>query len=71
MNVTKNIRKYVNEMGFNLAELARKAKMPYMTLYASLSENGERELKADELIAICRALKINPFDFCDEPEKTA
>lgn len=70
MNVTKNIREYVRELGINLSELSRKTGIPYSSLYASLTEEGRnRELRADELASICYVLKVNPMDFADTPGK--
>lgn len=70
MSVTKNIGKYVKDIGVNLSELSRKSGVAYGSLYASLSEEGRgRELRANELTDICFVLKINPMDFADEPGK--
>lgn len=66
MSVTKNLAKYVKEMGFNLSELSRKSGVAYCSLYASLSEKGSRELRAGELTDICLVLHINPMDFADQ-----
>ena len=59
MDVTKALRNYVSEIGINLAELARKSNVSYANVYNSLSSDGERELKANELMQICFVLKIN------------
>lgn len=67
MNVTKNVAKYVNEIGVNLSELSRKSGIEYSVLYASLSSKGrQRELRADELTSVCAVLKLNPMDFATE-----
>ena len=67
MNVTKNVARYVDEIGINLSELSRKSGIEYATLYASLGSKGrKRELRADELTSICAVLKINPMDFAGE-----
>lgn len=69
MAVTKNIAKYVKDMGINISELSRKSGVAYGSLYASLGAEGRRrELRADELMNICFALRINPMDFADEKE---
>lgn len=66
MSVTKNIADYVNGMGINLSELAKKSGVPYHAVYASLAKNGRRrELRASELTDICCVLHINPMDFAD------
>ena len=67
MNVTKNIAKYVDDIGVNLSELSRKSGIEYAALYASLGNRGrQRELRANELTSICAVLKINPMDFAEE-----
>lgn len=67
MTVTKNIAKYVKDMGINLSDLSRKTGVAYSSLYASLGEKGRgRELQADELTNICFVLHINPMDFAAE-----
>lgn len=70
MSVTKNIGRYVKDMGINLSELSRKSGVAYGSLYASLADEGRgRELRANELTDICYVLRINPMDFADKPEK--
>ena len=69
LTVTKNIAKYVKDMGINISELSRKSGVAYGSLYASLGAEGRgRELKADELTDICFILRINPMDFAEEKE---
>jgi len=69
MNVTKNIAKYVKDMGINLSDLSRKSGISYGSLYASLGDEGRgRELRANELTDICFVLRINPMDFAEQKE---
>lgn len=66
MIVTKNIAKYVEQIGISLLELSQRSGIEYSTLYASLGKGQEkRELQADELTSICAVLRINPMDFAD------
>lgn len=70
MSVTKNIGKYVKDIGINISELSRKSGVPYGSLYASLCDDRRgRELRANELTSICFVLNIDPMDFADKPEK--
>lgn len=62
MDITKELRNYVSEIGINLSELARKTNISYWNIYHSLSPDGERELKAGEMMAVCFVLHVNPFD---------
>ena len=67
MSVTKNIARYVKDIGINLSELSRKSGVAYGSLYASLADDKrERELRANELTDICAVLHINPMDFADK-----
>lgn len=63
MGSTKQLAKYIDEIGVNLAKLSKKSGVPYPALYASLCGDGKRELRADELIKICVVLQKNPMDF--------
>lgn len=67
MSVTKNLSRYLNNIGVNLTVLSRKTGIPYPALYASLGakSNNERELRADELCSVCGFLNLNPMDFTD------
>ena len=66
MSVTKNIAKYIKDIGINLSELSRKSGVPYSSLYASLADaKRNRELRANELADICAVLHVNPMDFAD------
>lgn len=70
MIVTKNVAKYVREIGINTCELARKIGAPYNSIYRSVGKDEPtRELRADELIAICHVLRVNPMDFAAEQEQ--
>lgn len=67
MSVTKNVAKYVGDMGINISELSRKSGVAYSALYASLK--GERELRANELTDLCFVLHINPMEFAEQEER--
>lgn len=70
MSVTKNVAKYINDIGVNISELSRKTGIPYSSLYSSLADKRRnRELRADELTEICFVLHVNPMDFADRPEE--
>ena len=69
-HVTKNLAEYVDKIGANLSELSRKSGVAYVSLYTSLADKKKsRELRANELVSICKVLGINPMDFADEPKK--
>lgn len=66
--VTQNIADYIKKLGISLRVLAENTGINYATLRASLSKkpgNKRRDLKADELLEICKALDKNPMDFME------
>lgn len=64
---TRKLRKYVRSKGFNLSELSRKTKIPYMALYDSLmNDKRDRDLRVGEFLALCNHLELNPMDFAEE-----
>jgi len=66
---TRNLRKYVQNKGFNLSEISRKTKIPYMALYDSLmNDKRDRDLRVGEFLALCNHLELNPMDFAEKPE---
>lgn len=68
-SITRNVSSYIRKRRINLSGLARDTNIPYPALYASLmDESRDRELRAQELIAISRFLGVNPMDFADEPK---
>nr|WP_300848891.1 helix-turn-helix transcriptional regulator [uncultured Acetatifactor sp.] len=70
VTVTKNLAKYVKDMGINLSDLSRKSGVAYSALYASLGGEGRgRELRANELTDICFTLRINPMDFAEKEQE--
>ena len=69
-SITRNVSSYIKKRRINLSGLARDTNIPYSALYASLMDDSrDRELRAQELIAISRFLGVNPMDFADEPKE--
>lgn len=61
---TKKISEYIREKGFNLSEISRKTKLPYMALYDSLmNEKRDRDLRVDEFLLLCKHLELDPMGF--------
>lgn len=64
MKVSKQIGIYMKQKGVNLSEVARRTGLDYQSLYASLyQKNGNRDLRAEELIPLCIFLEIDPREF--------
>lgn len=54
----------MKQKGVNLSEVARRTGLDYQSLYASLyQKNGNRDLRAEELIPLCIFLEIDPREF--------
>ena len=64
---TRNLSRYVRDKGINLARMSRATGISYRALYDSLANpDRERDLRAGELMGICKFLDVNPMDFNKE-----
>lgn len=55
------LKKIVEQKGMPIAEICRRAGLPYELIRRSLVE--ERSMKVDEFISICKVLKIEFNEF--------
>lgn len=61
---TRNLSRYIKTKGINLSKISRDTNIPYGALYDSLSNpERDRDLRAGEMLSICRFLGIDPLDF--------
>jgi len=65
VSVTKNVAQYVRDKGISVVKMTSETGLPYQPIQRSLSANSDRDLRADELIAICHFINKNPNDFAD------
>jgi len=63
MRVYEKVRAYIDENGIKQVSIAHKTGIPIATFNAIL--NGKRTMHADDLYAICEALKVSPEAFID------
>lgn len=63
--VTRKIGNYIKEKGITITRIAEATGIRYQILARCFDEKNSRELKADELLLVCRFLEINPFNFMD------
>ena len=61
MHVYEKVRKYIDERGIKQISIAKSSNMSNSTLNAIL--NGKRTMYADDLKAICEALKVSASTF--------
>jgi hypothetical protein len=52
-------------VGSTITRIAEATGISYQILARCFDEKNSRELKADELLLVCRFLEINPFNFMD------
>lgn len=63
---TSCIAEYVGKLGIKISSISRGTGVPDGILRRSLSAK-ERDLRADEFLAICNFLGKSPFDFYQHP----
>lgn len=62
-DVTQEIAKYVKEKGIAITVISEKTGIPYGVLHPCLSGKRKRKLRADEFLAVCNFLEIEPMKF--------
>lgn len=60
--VTQEIKKYLKEHGITIKWLSEATGIEYQKLANCFDTAKTRELRAEELIIICKVLNINPFE---------
>lgn len=60
--ITERIADIVSQRGVSTAKIAEVTGISPQILYNCFDQKKKRELKADELILVCRFLNINPLD---------
>lgn len=68
--VTKALGQYIKERGISITRIAEATGISYQILCNCFDEKKSRELKADELLLVCRFLDVDPYGFISE-QKTA
>ncbi|MDR1132329.1 MAG: helix-turn-helix domain-containing protein [Oscillospiraceae bacterium] len=63
MRVYEKVRAYIDDNGLKQVAVAQKSAIPVATFNAIL--NGKRTMHAEDLKAICQALKVSPEIFID------
>ena len=64
--ITKRIAQIISDKGISVSRISEKTGISYQVLCRCFDEKYKRELKADELLLVCRFLGVNPFDFATE-----
>jgi len=63
MRVYQKVRAYLNENGIKQKVVAQKSNISVTTFNAIMT--GKRKMYADDLCAICNALKVKPETFIE------
>lgn len=61
--VTESVSTYIKQKGISITAISDKTGLTYGAIYPSLCSNPVRKLRADELLAICDFLCVDPRDF--------
>ena len=64
MAVEQKLSEYIESKGVTKQFIAEKSGIDYQTLCRCLNE--KQPLKANEFLAVCRVLEVNPEDFLNE-----
>lgn len=63
MELEKKLAKTIDEKGISVRSIATRAGLGEQILYRCL--RAEQRLKADEFLAICSVLEVDPKDFLE------
>lgn len=70
MDVTQKVYEIIKERGIPVKVVSEGSGLPVKIMYTSLCNNAKRKLRADELLKICRFLKINPMSLINDKKIT-
>ncbi len=62
--LTQNLSQYIESKGITISKISEVTNISYQKLCRSL-KSKKRELRADELLLICKFLEVNPYEFMD------
>ncbi len=68
-NVTNEVAKYIREKGIRVSAISKQTGLSKDVLYNSLG--GNRKLRVDEFLLICKFLNIQPEYFFGQSEETS
>lgn len=63
--VTQRVADFIKDKGISIAKISEKTGIGYQILCNCFDENKSRQLKADELLLVCRYLDVNPYNFME------
>ena len=68
--VTENVKRYIQDKGISIANLAKKTGCNYDGIVASVGNatNRDRPLRAEEFLAICKFLEVDPWMFAEKKD---
>lgn len=64
MELEQKLNTTIEEKGISTRSIATRTGIDEQILYRCL--RGEQRLKADEFLAICRVIEVNPQDYLNE-----
>ena len=64
--ITQKISQIISAKGISIAKIAEATEISVQVLYRCFDEKHKRELKADELMKVCKFLEIDPLEIATE-----
>lgn len=69
MKATKALAAYIKEKGIKLSLIIQKTGLSENIIYPSLGSGRGRKLSADEFLAVCVCLEVDPLQFYKDDEE--
>lgn len=66
INPTKELYKRIKAKYIPISVICKETGLSPKAIYSSLTENAKRQLRADELLAVCDFLKIDPMELLEK-----
>lgn len=63
--VTKNLGNYIKKKGISITRISEVTGLSYQVLCNCFDDSKARQLKADELLLVCKFLEVDPYTFMD------
>ena len=66
MAVEKRLSEYIKANGIKVTSISDRSGIDYQILCRCLKKESKQPLKADEFLAVCKVLEVDPKDFLNE-----
>lgn len=66
MAVERKLSEYIKGNGIKITFISERTGIDYQILCRCLKKDSKQPLKADEFLAVCKVLEVDPKDFLNE-----